>query len=103
MPKFIYTIALTTILLWGVFVKYISNIQPQGFFNIAGGLILLLITLTFTISLLFFYFSTKKHRGLKKYDDEDFKLLYRKDFKLSLITSALIIAILGIRVISVLK
>ncbi len=104
MPKFIYTILVITFGLWYLFTTYIYNVPPEGFFKIAGGIILFFITITFSFSLVIFYLNKKKSKNSKHYYDvELLKKLYRKSFKISLILALLFLVILVTKIFSVLK
>lgn len=60
MPKFIYTILIFDVAVWGIIVKFVFDNKPDLIANVSLFLILLLIALSLTFSIpIYFYFYKK--------------------------------------------
>ena len=77
MPKFMYTVIITIVVLWGVLYKILTTIPPESTGIIVVFLVLLFLVVTLTISLpTYFVFYKKAPRGANLRDT------YRKALKL---------------------
>lgn len=92
MPKFIYTIAISTVVSWyGIYI-FIKNNEPDGVITIAVFLLLLFSSLLLFLSIPFYYFFHSRAPSFS-----NLRYLYRKSVKWASFLSFSTVFMLGLK------
>lgn len=97
MPKFIYTIVISAIILWGIIIKLLFSTKPDSSKNILIFLAMFFIALTLTLSIPIYFYLLNNAPTFSS-----LRLIYRKSLKWSLYFSFGIVSLMGLRAFSVL-
>jgi hypothetical protein len=79
MPKFLYTVLIAAVVSWGLFINQFLNTSTEGVGDVALFLVNLFISLSFTFSIILYFFFYKKAPSFT-----NLKFVYRKSLKWSL-------------------
>lgn len=92
MPKFLYTIVTFAAITWWILIKIVTKYPPEGNLLILGVLLLVFLAITSTISIPGYFFFKQKAP-----DFTNLRVLYRRSFKVAVITSGCITGFLTLR------
>lgn len=98
MPKFLVTILVFTSVLWVTLVYLLLNTQPSTYTSIFLFIIILFLTLSFTLSIPIYFFLKKRFPRFK-----EIKLLYRKGLKWGMFISFGIVGTLFLKALNLLN
>lgn len=108
MQKFLVSVFIATIILWGAFLKVILEYEPNSNLIILLGILLLWGVATFTASLIWYFYilytnrtSDKRVKTILDRPDViiDEKVLYRRLFKKSALISGIVVALITVRIL----
>lgn len=98
MPKFLYTIILAAVLLWGLCLKILTSVKPDSFFNILLFLVPLFFALALTLSVPFYFYFFKFAPTFT-----NLKNLYRRSLKWSVFFALGMTIVVSLKVFAVLN
>lgn len=96
MHKFIYTILIICLALWGLFAYILFNVSPESFQGILVFIIVLMFAMSFTFSVPIYIFYYKRAPTFS-----NLRYLYRKSLKWGLFLGAGICGYLLLRILKV--